>query len=114
MDLGTGIFLSSALIALVLLYGFTKDRWRWRRIIVRTFQVCAVLLVAGIGAVAIMQHWDDFFPTKLSRQTQYAGLIHKRPPGKLGGLFASGYNAVSRSRNPTTNAESRGDTSHCS
>jgi hypothetical protein len=31
MELGTAIFLSAAMIAVVLLYGFTKDRVRWGR-----------------------------------------------------------------------------------
>lgn len=92
MDLGTGIFLSSALIALVLLYGFTKDRWRWRRIIVRTFQACAVLLVGIIGVVAIVQYWDHFFPTKLSRQTQYAGLKLGMKPEDV--MYIKGYPPV--------------------
>jgi len=33
MELGTGIFLSSLVLAAVILYGITKDRWRWRSII---------------------------------------------------------------------------------
>jgi hypothetical protein len=34
-----------------------------------------VVLIVGVSAaVAIVQHWDYLFPTKLGRQTQYAGL----------------------------------------
>jgi hypothetical protein len=33
MSVGTGIFLSSVLLAIVILYGVAKDRWRWRRIV---------------------------------------------------------------------------------
>lgn len=74
MDLGTGIFLSTALLATVLLYGFTKDRWRWRKIVVRTLFL-GLLLIAGSSAVIALAHyWDELFPTQLGRQTQYAGL----------------------------------------
>ena len=29
MDIGTAIFLSSRVFAVVILYNITKDRWRW-------------------------------------------------------------------------------------
>lgn len=32
MTLGTGIFLSSVFLGLILLFWVTKDRWRWPRI----------------------------------------------------------------------------------
>jgi hypothetical protein len=48
MSIGTAIFLSSFVIGLVLLYGFTRDRWRWRRIIVG-FVSAMVLLVGGVA-----------------------------------------------------------------
>jgi hypothetical protein len=33
MDVGTGIFLSSLFFGLIGLYWFTRDRWRWKRIV---------------------------------------------------------------------------------
>jgi hypothetical protein len=95
MELGTGIFLSSALIALVLLYGFTKDRWRWRK---NLGEMLGGAIVAGsvvVVVVAIGQYWEKWFPPQLGRQTQYAGLklgmspqevmyIKGNPPGVFG------------------------------
>src|SRR5262245_52583807 len=75
MEPGTAIFLSSALIALVLLYGFTKDRWRWRRVIGRTLVAMLALVLVGSAALALLLYWDDIVPTKLSnRQIEFAGL----------------------------------------
>lgn len=92
MELDTGIFLSAALIALILLYGFTKDRWRWRTIIGRTF-LLAIVLIAGLGAaIAIAQYWDHLFPTKLVRQTQYAGLKLGMRPDEV--MYIKGYPPV--------------------
>ena len=36
MTLGTGISLSMVVIAVVALYGITRDRWNWRRFVKRT------------------------------------------------------------------------------
>jgi hypothetical protein len=73
VDLGTGIFLSSVVLAVVLLYGITKDRWSWRRIVKRTALVllCTIVLGTVIG-VGIYQ-WQQL-PQKPERQTSYAGL----------------------------------------
>ena len=32
MNIGTAVFLPAILVSLVLLYGFTRNQWRWRRI----------------------------------------------------------------------------------
>jgi len=73
MNLGTAIFLSTALLAIVLLYGFTKDRWRWRKIIVRTLFLGLILIGGSAAVVALAKLWDELFPTQLGRQAQYAG-----------------------------------------
>lgn len=74
MELGTAIFLSSIAISVVLLYGFTKDRWSWRRVFFRSF--VAILVIASVSAVMIFaaQYWNQIFPTKLNRQAEYAGV----------------------------------------
>lgn len=91
MDLGTGVFLSSVLLAIVLLYGFTKDRWRWRKIIGRT-ALFALLLIAGSAAIiAIVQYWDEIFPAQLQQQTQYAGLKLGMSPQEV--MYIKGYPA---------------------
>lgn len=74
MELGTAVFLSSITLCVVLLYGFTKDRWSWRRIIFRTFMGMVILAVTGGALIVVAQYWDQIFPTKLMRQTEYAGV----------------------------------------
>jgi hypothetical protein len=74
MELGTAVFLSSITVSLVLLYGFTKDRWPWRRIISRTL-IGILILVAISGALIVAAHyWDQLVPTQIARQTEYGGL----------------------------------------
>jgi hypothetical protein len=73
MELGTGIFLSALVIAVVVLYSITEDRWKWRRFVKRTVFVCLALVLlvvlAGVGAYLYQQ-----IPTSVSRQTEYAGI----------------------------------------
>ena len=73
MDLGTGIFLSSVVLAVVFVYAITKDRWRWRRIIKRTAFICLGLIILG-AALGIGAYYWDQLPQKVGRQTEYAGL----------------------------------------
>lgn len=58
MSLGTAIFLSSVFIGSVLLYGYTKDRWRWKRIAggLALAVMALVLFGAGIAAVVDRRH----------------------------------------------------------
>ena len=92
VEVGTGIFLSSVLIAIVLLYGFTKDRWRWRKIGVWLLLLILVP-IAGSAAVATLAHyWDELFPTRLGRQTQYAGLKLGMSPQEV--IYIKGYPPV--------------------
>lgn len=73
MDLGTGIFLSTIVLAIVVLYGITKDRWNWRRLIKRTALACLgfVLLGAvGGGGVYLYNH----MPVTVGTQREYAGI----------------------------------------
>lgn len=65
MSLGTSIFLSATLLALVLLYGFTKDRWRWKWI----------ALVAGFGiggllvfVFAVLPAWWTWSDERATRE----------------------------------------------
>ena len=74
MELGTAVFLSSIAVCVVLLYGFTKDRWSWRRIIFRTLIGIVGLAVIGGTLIVAAQYWDQLVPIKLARQTEYAGV----------------------------------------
>lgn len=49
MTTGTGIFLGCLIIAVVALFGMTKDRWRWS-LIVLSLLGCIVLIAPGIGS----------------------------------------------------------------
>lgn len=55
MSIGTAIFWSSCLIASVLLYGFTRDRWPWRRII---FGLLTAVILLVVGVAGFMR-WTD-------------------------------------------------------
>ncbi len=48
MDIGTGIFFGLVFLGLVWLYVATRDRWRWKRIII-WFSVLVSLPIAGGG-----------------------------------------------------------------
>lgn len=51
MSLPTAIVFSSLLLAVVILYGFTKDRWPWKRIAIWTAGGVVLLLVVGAAGV---------------------------------------------------------------
>jgi hypothetical protein len=69
MSLGTGIFLSSLVLATVILYGITKDRWPWRRIVSHTARTLALFALAAIvvmAAIAIdVQYYYEVSTTEL-------------------------------------------------
>src|SRR5215204_3815114 len=73
MELGTGIFLSALVIAVILLYGITKDRWGWRHFVKRAAVGCLglVLLSVLVGTGAYLY---EEVPIPVGRQTEYAGI----------------------------------------
>jgi hypothetical protein len=89
MNLGTGIFLSSSVLAIVLLYGFTKDRWRWRKIVIRTLFSILILVVGSAAVIALANYWDEIFPVQVGPQTQYAGLKLGMSPQDV--MYVKGY-----------------------
>ena len=66
MSAGTGIFLGSIIIGLVMLYGQTKDRWKWPRI---WKIVCLVLVfILAFGGITIyhtINGWDNWWDWSL-------------------------------------------------
>ena len=73
MTLGSGIFLSTVVVALVFLYRSTQDRWNWRLIIRRMFfSIVAVVLVIGL-ITAIFYGYKNIASAP-TRQTGYADL----------------------------------------
>jgi len=88
MDLGTGIFLSSIVLAVVILYGITKDRWRWRRIITHIALAFAAIVVLTGTLFGGLYFWNHF-PIPLGRQIEYAGLRLGMSPQDV--LYIKGY-----------------------
>jgi hypothetical protein len=59
------------LIALVILYAATKDRWRWKTFVRRTaFGALGLIVLAALGAGAVFV-WNN---RPVSQQTEYGGL----------------------------------------
>lgn len=57
MTIGDGLFLSSLFLGVVLLYIFTRDRWSWKKIVVRSIAVVfGLVLVIGFGTYAYVQY----------------------------------------------------------
>jgi protein-S-isoprenylcysteine O-methyltransferase Ste14 len=73
MSVGLGIFLSSLVLSIVVLYGFTKDRWNWPKIARRTGLGVLTVAALVIGIWAGIYFWNQL-PASLRTQTEYAGL----------------------------------------
>jgi len=73
MSEGTAIFLSALVLASVILYAVTKDRWRWRIGIRRLTITLLALVLLGVLTSAGVYLWRQL-PVSLSKQTEYAGL----------------------------------------
>jgi hypothetical protein len=69
MSIGTGTFLSAILISIVMLYGITKNRWGWRRIIKRVALVCLTLFLLGAAAGMGMYLYNQL-PVTIAVQTE--------------------------------------------
>jgi hypothetical protein len=83
MSIGTAIFLSSCVFAVVILYGVTKDRWPWRRFVARSALVILGIIVAA-GAIIGGFIFLNQPPTPiLARQTEYAGLRLGMSPNEV-------------------------------
>ena len=54
MDVGTAIFLSSLVFAVVILYGITKDQPHWQKFARGVGQVFQVFVALVIGTVLIL------------------------------------------------------------
>jgi ABC-type nickel/cobalt efflux system permease component RcnA len=54
MSVGTAIFLFSLMLATVILYGITKDRWRWRRIVANIARALALFALLALVVMAAL------------------------------------------------------------
>lgn len=73
MEIGTGIFLGCVFIGLVVLYGYTKDRWRWKRI-AAWFGGVVLVVAAGIGGWIGYLHYSEPDVGKPEVLSQFWGL----------------------------------------
>jgi hypothetical protein len=80
MSIGDGIFYAAMMIALVLLYTATKDRWRWRVWTKRIALTIILFLVFGCVAWIGVLLWQSL---PLPPQTQYADLELGLPPSEV-------------------------------
>lgn len=89
MTLGTGVFLSSALLGFILLFVVTKDRWNWRKIGIRLGILVIVIPAAIVGYLYLS---DDvsrtFYRLTASKQTELWGI--KLGSSKADVLFLKG------------------------
>lgn len=63
MTIGDGLFWGACIFSLVILYAVTKDRWKWKRIVIGVF----ALIALGIGAFIADDNWwrlEQLLPTK--------------------------------------------------
>lgn len=59
MTLGTGVLLSSLVLGLVWLYVVTRDRWKWKKIVLRSLAFAVGLaLITGAGTYAYITYQD--------------------------------------------------------
>ena len=67
MSVGTGIFLSSVLLGVIVLFVFTKDRWKWKNIIFWT----AGAFVSLVGVLLGWVHVDSYLSSRPKLQQVY-------------------------------------------
>ena len=88
MSVGTAIFLSSLVFATVILYGITKDRWGWRRMLKRTALAFAAIVALTGAMIGGLYFWNQF-PIRLGPQNEYAGLRLGINPDEV--MYIKGY-----------------------
>jgi hypothetical protein len=84
MSVGLGIFLSSVVFALVMLYGITKDRWHWPEI-ARISAATVVLTGVIIGGLNFWKQLPAIPgpPPTVYPQTEYASIRLGMGPDKV-------------------------------
>src|SRR5437870_4308170 len=88
MSLGLGIFLSSLVLAVVMLYGLTRDRWSWRGIFKRTALAVLALVLITAAIIGGVELWNRL-PATVTPQTEYAGLRIGMTPDDV--MYIKGY-----------------------
>jgi hypothetical protein len=70
MTLGTGIFLSSIIISLVILFGITKERWNWKKIVIGLILASVGLCIVLFGAIWSYEQYHN----RVTPQTEFRSL----------------------------------------
>ena len=85
MTLGTGIFLSSIIIGLIILFSLTRDHWNWKKI----SKIAGIALVSIITGLVILFFFvsqsEKFHPQKI---TSFYGVNLRSSPDDV--LFSKG------------------------
>lgn len=68
MDVGTGIFLSAVFIGLVALFIGTKDRWKWKKIILILLALPIITGLLAWGGIASYEWIKESFPPTVKKQ----------------------------------------------
>ena len=91
MSIGMGLFLSSLVLSIVILYSVTKDRWRWKVGVKRTFFGFLAIILLSAAAWGGLYIWK-LLPTTITRQDQYAGVRLGMTPDEV--MYVKGYPAT--------------------
>ncbi|QJR09887.1 hypothetical protein DSM104443_00937 [Usitatibacter rugosus] len=83
--MGDGLFLSTVVVAILLLYRWTRDRWRWRRI--AAWFAASLVLIAGTLTITLIGY--EKFKDRPTPQTMYSGLSPGMSPKEV--LYIKGY-----------------------
>jgi len=72
MAIATSIFLSTLIVAAVIMYALTMNRWDWRKLIVRGSILVGTAVLLSAGGLALFTLKDRILPPSI--QTEYSGL----------------------------------------
>src|SRR5262245_27041073 len=70
MSLGLGIFLSTFLISILLLYRWTRDRWNWRKLLLRVS--LAILSLILLSALTLFVYFK--YENRVTKQNSYSDI----------------------------------------
>lgn len=68
MDIGTGVFLSAVFLGLIALYISTKDRWKWKKIILILIGLPITIGLLAGGGITSYKWFKETFPPTVKKQ----------------------------------------------
>ncbi len=84
MTLGSGIFFSSLVLSLVILFSVTKDRWNWKKISKWAIVAPTIVFSVIFLSIYIYGRWEE----RLAPQSEFFGLQLRSSPADV--KFAKG------------------------